>query len=244
MLLFEDIKQGKQPAEIISQIKLLKLSKNTSKKVTGLIENLPVVHDVDILNHSVSQFQSHEKKNNTSEDVITTTGSTGEDSSSIFHSNSMNKSTNTATDDDWSDTDITVRPPTPRKKQRQSMLVTSSSNTLYPVNGPPHPGLSSSHQEEIKCMIFSLSFFLFYLTFADSNGGVCMVHAVGYVNKYGYTYLCKLSELQMNKGTKLKYNKLVLGIFYISGEVYVIDNNCCHQNIPLNGLFYFSTCLS
>jgi len=56
---------------------------------------------------------------------------------------------------------------------------------------------------------------------------------VGYVNKYGYTLLCNYSDLQPDKGLKVKVGKHQLAVFLVGGVIYCIDNKCIHQGVPL-----------
>ena|SRR3990167_5730181 len=79
----------------------------------------------------------------------------------------------------------------------------------------------------------------YFILFLKHFSNTYLFTLVGDVNKYGYTYLCSLSDLKTGRGIKMKINKLVLGIFYISGEVYIIDDNCCHELVPLHSLFSF-----
>ena len=59
-------------------------------------------------------------------------------------------------------------------------------------------------------------------------------HTVGVVNKYGYTLLCRFTDLKPEKGIRVKVNKKKLAIFLVNDSVYVMDDKCTHQDVPLS----------
>jgi len=57
---------------------------------------------------------------------------------------------------------------------------------------------------------------------------------VGTINKYGYTLACHFSELQAEKGIKVKVSRKTLALFLHNGQVFAMKDRCPHQNVPLH----------
>ena len=57
---------------------------------------------------------------------------------------------------------------------------------------------------------------------------------MGTINKYGYTLACHFSELQAEKGIKVKVSRKTLALFLHNGQVFAMKDRCPHQNVPLH----------
>jgi len=109
---------------------------------------------------------------------------------------------------DSSNTQLESHADSPKPRTKASKLVQTGLSTLR--SGSPSTSKKSPDSAKVE----------------DST-------KVGYVNKYGYTLLCKYSDLQADTGHRVKIGGKQVAIFLVGGETYLMDNKCTHADVPL-----------